>query len=315
VRARVPSTAAQQVADPVGAAARDYANTRREIAGSYTKSFPSAHLTHDLTSNLRGRVSWSTSFGRPPLSNLQPNETISEPNQTLTINNPDLRPQTAENWDAALEYYFEPVGNLSVGWFHKSIEDYFVSGIESGKIGTGADNGYGGEYGGFTILTRANLGTAVVQGWEFSYQQQFTFLPGLLKGLGLSVNYTLLDTHGDFGGTVTRTTGQVPGFIPRSGNVSLSWRYRGFGARITANRVGEYIRNFTAIGSGANLYTKARTVVNAGLAYQYKPWLSFSIDAQNVLDEMQSWYRGNADQIAQVYVPGPTVTFGVSGRF
>ncbi len=249
------------------------------------------------------------------MSNLQPNETISEPNQTLTINNPSLRPQTAENWDAALEYYFEPVGNLSVGWFHKSIEDYFVSGIESGKIGTGADNGYGGEYGGFTILTRANLGTAVVQGWEFSYQQQFTFLPGLLKGLGLSVNYTLLDTHDDFGGTVTRTTGQVAGFIPRSGNVSLSWRHRGFGTRITVNRVGNYIRNFTAVGSGANLYTDARTVVNVGVAYQYKPWLSFSIDAQNVLDEMQSWYRGNADQIAQVYVPGPTVTFGVSGRF
>ncbi|MBI4626998.1 MAG: TonB-dependent receptor [Verrucomicrobia bacterium] len=315
VRARVASTAAQQLADPVGAAQRDYANTLRKISGSYTKSFPSAHLTYDLTRSFRGRVSWSTSFGRPPLSNLQPNESISETNQTLTISNPSLRPQTAENWDAALEYYFEPVGSLSVGWFHKTIEDYFVSGIQSGTVGTGADNGYGGEYAGFTILTRSNLGTAVVQGWEFSYQQQFTFLPGLLKGLGLSVNYTLLDTHGNFGGTVTRTTGQVPGFIPRSGNVSLSWRYRGFGTRITANRVGDYIRNFTAVGSGANQYTNARMVVNVGVAYQYKPWLSFSIDAQNVFNEVQSWYRGIPDQISQVYIPGPTVTFGVSGRF
>src|SRR5688572_21462451 len=70
VRARFASTAAQQLVDPVGAAQRDYANTFRETKGSYTKSFPSAHLTHDLTSNLKTRVSWSTSFGRPPLNNL-----------------------------------------------------------------------------------------------------------------------------------------------------------------------------------------------------------------------------------------------------
>ena len=67
-------------------------------------------------------------------------------------------------------------------------------------VAGGADNGYNGEYAGFTILTRENLGTAIVQGWEVSYQQQFTFLPGVLKGLGLLVNYTVIQTHGDFGG-------------------------------------------------------------------------------------------------------------------
>ena len=43
----------------------------------------------------------------------------------LTIPNLSLKPEISENWDAALEYYFEPVGNLSVGWFHKKIKDYF----------------------------------------------------------------------------------------------------------------------------------------------------------------------------------------------
>ena len=137
----------------------------------------------------------------------------------------------------------------------------------------------------------------------------------MLKGLSLSVNYTLLDTSGDFGGTVQRTTGQVPGFIPRSGNVSLGWRHRTFSARVTANRVGDYIRNFTAVGSGANLYTEARMVVNAGLAYQWRPSIGFTVDVQNVFNEGQRWYRGIRDQMAQIYIPGTTVTFGVSGRF
>ena len=184
VRARVVSTAAQQAADPIGAAQRDYANTRREINGSYTESFPSLHLTHDVNRNLKARVSWSTSFGRPAFTNAVPNETPNEANQTLTINNPGLLPQTAKNWDAALEYYFEPVGALSVGWFHKTIKDFIVTDIGSGTVATGADNGYNGEYGGFTLLRTPNAGTAIVQGWEISYQQQLNEAAARRRDLG-----------------------------------------------------------------------------------------------------------------------------------
>ncbi len=271
VRARTPSTAAQQAADPIGAADRDYANKRRSFVGSYTKAFPSAHLAHDFTSNLKARLSWSTSFGRPAMSNLVPNETANETNQTLTINNPSLLPQTAGNWDASLDCYFEPVGNLSVGWFHKTIKDYIVTGIDGGKIATGTDNGYNGEYGRFTRLSSANAGTAFVQGWELSYQQQLTFLPGPLKGLAFMANYTLLDTHGNFGGNVYRSTGQVAGFIPRTGNVSLSWRYHGFSTRLNANYTGPFLSSYSAASPGRNLYIRARNVVNISLAYQLRP--------------------------------------------
>ena len=174
---------------------------RRELEGGYTKSFPSVHLTHD-----RHAATQSTAQLVDELRPAADDEPAAQRDrqrrpQTLTINNPSLLPQTAKNWDATLEYYFEPVGSVSVGWFHKTIKDYIVTGINIGTIGTGTDNGYNGEYGGFTRLDLANAGTAIVQGWEFSYQQQFTFLPGLLKGLGTAVNVTKLETHGDFGGS------------------------------------------------------------------------------------------------------------------
>ena len=315
VRSRTPSTAAQQAADPAGAAARDYAGNRRELHGTYTKTFPSVHLTQDLMQNLKARVSWSNSAGRPPLSNFYPSESANDTTRVLTIPNLSLRPEMAENWDTSLEYYFEPVGNLSVGWFHKKIKDYFSGSIDLGTVGTGADNGFGGDYAGYSIRGQSNLGTANITGWEFSYLQQFTFLPGALKGLSASVNYTLLDTKGNFGGTVERTTGQVPGFIPRSGNVSLNWRFHKLSTRVVVNRVGSYIRNFTAVGSGANLYTRARQIVNTGIAYQLRPSVSLSMDIQNVFNQEQSWYRGNPDNLAQVYIPGVTITFGVTGRF
>jgi TonB-dependent receptor len=313
VRNRTPIDAALRASNLPLAISREY--TLRELRGEYTKSFPSLHVTYDFTPNFKTRASWSTSFGRPPLNNLQPAETYNATADTLTINNPSLRPQTAKNVDLALDYYFEPVGNLSVGWFRKDIEDYFVNNIEMGRVGSGIDNGYNGDYAGAAILTRANLGNARVEGWEFNYQQQFTFLPGALKGLGASLNYTLLRTRGNFGGAGIRATGQVAGFIPRAGNASLTWRYRKFGTRLVMNRTGEYIRNYTAAGSGANQFTRERTIVNAGLAYQWRPTLGFSLDVQNVFNEPQVWYRGIADNVSQVFIPGPTVTLGVSGRF
>ena len=47
---------------------------------------------------------------------------------------------------AWLEYYFKGVGALTVGWFHKSIDDYIVTGQVVGLIPGGLDNGYDGEY-------------------------------------------------------------------------------------------------------------------------------------------------------------------------
>jgi iron complex outermembrane receptor protein len=315
VRQRFGSTPAQQAADPIGSAQRDYANTFRTTSGSYTKWFPSVHLTHDFTPRLKARASWSTSFGRPPLNNLMPNEAINETNQTVTINNPDLKPQVAENWDASLEYYFEPVGSFSVGWFHKTIEDFFQNNVPFGIVPSGPNNGFGGEYEGFTLQGRGNLGEAVIQGWELSYQQQFTFLPGVLKGLGLFANYTYLTTHGDWGGGASLSTNDVPGFIPRTGNLGLSWRHREWSSRININYTGRYLDAANVANPALNLYRHDRTIVNVGVAYQVRPSVSLSMDVSNLFNERQEFYRGYVDRLQSSIIPGTTITFGVSGRF
>jgi TonB-dependent receptor len=327
VRARTLSTAAQQTADPVGSAKRDYADNRRNVVGSYTKAFPSIHLNHDLTANLKARASWSTSFGRPGFGQLTPGETPNAANAnfdgrpTLAINNPSILPQTAKNWDTTLEYYFEPVGSLTVGWFHKEIRNLIVNNIESGTIGTGSDNGYNGEYPGWTILTSGNAGDAVVQGWEFSYQQQFTFLPGVLKGLSGMINYTSLDTHrnvpvaGSLTATTARSAGQIAGFVPRTGNASLSWRYRAFSTRILANYATTHLTTFSAGAPHRDVYRVKRKLINVGFAYQLRPTLNLTLDIDNLNNVPQKRYRGTPDNVEYYNFPGTTITVGVSGRF
>jgi TonB-dependent receptor len=315
VRARIASSNAFRLADPVGAAASDYADTRREIRGSYTKSFPSVHLTHEVTPNIKARLSWSTNFGRPALSSSLPNESVNETAQTLTINNPALLPQMGQSWDATLDYYFEPVGNFSVGWFKKTIKDFIVSGVNSGTVATGTNNGFNGEYGGFTILTSANAGTAYVEGWEISYQQQLTFLPGALKGLSFMANYTELDTHGDFGGTSNLSSGQVAGFIPKTANVSLAWRYRRFSSRVLVNYTSDYITSYSAASIARNLYRFERTAVNAGIEFQFHRNASVTLDVANPFAVNQRLYRGIPDQMQSTISNFTTITVGLAGRF
>jgi TonB-dependent receptor len=314
-RERVASTAAQQLADPVGAAQRDYAGNIRKIDGSYTQPFPSIHLYRNLTPNLKGRLSWSTSFGRPSMANAQPTETVNETNQTLSLGNPALLPQQAKNWDATLEYFYEPSGSLSVGWFHKTIRDYILGGQEVGIVASGPDNGFDGEYAGFKKLTTTNAGTAIVQGWEISYQQQFRFLPGLLRGLSLNANLTKIETHGNFGGSSYLTNKQVVGFVPTTSNVSLSWNHRRFGTRLLYSYTAENIRSYNAAQVSRSQVMLAREMVNLGFTWQLRPNLNLQFDVANLFNSPLQYYRGHPDQLETFLMQGTTISAGVQGRF
>jgi len=314
VRARAGSTAAQQAVDPIGSAERDYANTARTINGDYTKSFPSAHLTYRPTERFKAHLSWSTSFGRPQFSNLLPNETFSEAGRTLTVNNPALKPQTATNWDATIEYYL-PVGLVSAGWFHKRIADYIVTGIDGGTVGAGPDNGYNGEYEGFDIFTSGNAGQAFVQGMEFSYQQQLNFLPRPFNGLGIVANFTYLRTHGDYGSVSPRGKNELAGFIPETGNINLTYKYRAFSTRVLVNYTGRYITNFTASNSPRNEYKYSRTTVNFGLGWQLRPGANLFCEVINVFNEPQARFRGWDSRMSYTSIGGTQINFGISGRF
>ena len=315
VRARVLSTPAQQTADPAGSAQRDYGNNRTAIHGRYDNTSPSAHLSYDLTENLKARTSWSTSFARAPFSNLFPSVTPDDANRRLTINNPALKPQFNKEWDLTLEYYFEPVGQLSVGWFRKDIRDQIVTGVDGGLVPTGPNNGYNGDYADYQILTSGNEGNVTVNGWEFSYQQQFTFLPGVLRTLSFSANYTYLMTHSVSRG-VYRNTDQTAGFIPETGNLNLSWRYKAVGARVRTNYHGKYLTSFGGdTAPQRSIFRFARTVTDLGFSYRLRPNTDLTCDITNVTNEPQKFYRGYSSRLQSLSLHGVGVTIGVSGRF
>jgi TonB-dependent receptor len=312
--ASVPiSTTAQRNADPVAAARADYANNLRRLNGSQTDWFPGVHFVYRITPNLQSRLSYSNSIGRPPGTQLLPTFTVNTTTEVVTLGNPDLKPQLSENWDAALEYYFEPVGQVSVGYFRKDLKDFLVT-RSIGIVGTGTDNGFGGSYAGYTINGPSNAGTAKIDGWEINYQQQFTFLPGVLRGLGFSANYTHLKTSGDYGETGVRSTSNVARFTPETLNLSLNYNYRSIGARVLYSYMSETLWDYSTDASRLR-YRDARELVNFGVTYRLNRAVTLSADLANAFNEPQDYYRALPSRLERSTFNGTTITFGVSGRF
>lgn len=312
VAARTLTTTAQRTADPLGAARHDYDNPRA-LDGGFTDFFPSLHVVHRFDRRLQLRASWSQSIGRPQMSNYLPLETVNETAQTVTINNPSLKPQYSDNWDAMLEYYFEPVGQLAAGYFRKEISGFIFS-DRGGTVGAGANNGFNGSYEGYTLVSSRNSGAAIIDGLELNYQQQFSFLPGPFKGLGAFANYTRLWTKGDYGVVGPRSTSAVVDFVPETLNTGVFWKHRGVGARVFVSRLGEFLDAYSTDASRLQ-FKKSRTTVNVSLSYQWKPWLEFSADLMNAFNEPHVFYRALPDRISYYSRNGTTLTFSVSGRY
>ena len=316
VRARTLSTTAQQVADPLGSALRDFNNPVKN-AGEYTENFPSIHTWYDLTANLRLRAAWSTGMARPSLANAVTSLGINETAQTITFGNPELKPTKSKNWDFAAEYSFGTASYLKVGWFHKRIEDYVRGNQPIGVVGIGVENGFNGLYEGYEILANSNAGTAFTQGWEVEYVQQFRFLPGLLRTLRFSGNFTKLMAHGDYGRAgVYLTTDQVNGFIPFTANANLSWDYRSkLGLSVSYNYTDENIRGaFDINNPSRNVFMMPRSLFNVNVRYNLPRNMTVNFGIQNLFNEPQRYYRGFHDQMSQTRLQGTTLTLSLEGR-
>jgi len=280
---------------------------------SYRDVFPSVHFRYEVLRGLLGRASYSSGIGRPNFGTIIPNNSVNDQTMVVTANNTSLRPQASDNFDATLEYYFEPAGLLSASVFLKEIKQYIFTN-DSGVVPTGTDNGFNGDYAGYRLVTQANGGFARVRGIEVSYQQQFTHLPGFWRGFGIYANHTWLEAVGNYGSTVT--TGRIPGFIPQTGNIGVSYIARGLSVRLQGNFRGDSIGNINA-NPALQQYDYSRKKIDINFSYQKTPSLTFFLDIRNIFGDTIGGHP-------YIYIPerprgsdrdDPEIKIGVSGQF
>jgi len=283
--------------------------------GDYRSVFPGLHLKYQFNRAILARFSYSESIGRPSIGQLIPRTTVNYDNQTLSTANPSLEPQWSQNWDISTEFYFEPAGLFTLGVFQKDLEKFIYT-AGGQVIGSGVDNGYQGEYAGFTMSTQYNGGRAKVRGLEVSYSQQFTFLPGVFKGLGAFVNATWMDAAGNYGagGAIALAPNpRVAGFNPFIGNVGVSYIQSRVNLRATFNYRHKYLTGFNANESRAS-YAAARPTLDLKTLYNINRRMSVYLDVVNVLMEPDRERLVGFGRVNTVHLMSPQFFFGVNLR-
>ncbi|MSU50545.1 MAG: TonB-dependent receptor [Opitutus sp.] len=288
--------------------------TRATNHGNYTVVLPGVHLKYEPFGGLVTRLSWSTGVGRPAFGSIIPNNTVNDDTRAVTVSNPELKPQYANSYDLTAEYYFKSQGMFSLGVFRKKIADYIFTDT-SRTVGSGAENGFDGDYVGYRITTQANGGFARIEGLEASYQQQLTFLPGWSKGFGLYGNYTALRTEGDYGGAAVLTSRNLPNFMKNSGNIGLSYRGFGLDLRLQAVFRGKYMTTNSATPALV-AFQKAKTTWNWKSRYALTKRVGLFLDVENIFSvPLDTVYLLYEDRISINRNFHAKIVGGFNGRF
>ncbi len=274
-----------------------WSTTRTRKTNEYHNYFPSIHTKYHFTSDLTARASFSKTIGRPSISQLVREDSLEDdfdPLQPvdsianaiiLTESGLNLRPQRSDNVDVSLEYYFKQVGAISVGYFQKDIKDF----LERGRITIDLPGGR--KF--ITNYTRNLPDKATVEGFEFSYQQQITFLPGSLRRTSGFANYTYIEAQSakrsDAGGGTE--TGAITNFVPQIINAGISWRDYDFDMKLRYSWTDDYLRTDSA-NPAQRVYYSEYSRFDLNTRYEINDKLSIYLDIFNIFNSPVIYYRG-----------------------
>ena len=142
---------------------------------SYVNLLPSISIRYALDRDSGLRLVYGRGVARPDPNQLVPYLTEDDPSNPATISegNPKLRPEHANNYDLLYERYLNPAGILQAGFFVKQLSNTLIS---------TAYTATSGQYQGDLISQWINASNASLCGFEASYQQRLSMLPGGIEG-------------------------------------------------------------------------------------------------------------------------------------
>lgn len=165
-------------------------------AKKYNEYFlPMFHIKYQVFDWFDIRASYTNTLARPDYIRLIPTWNVQ--GNSITWNNVDLKPAQSKNIDLFFTFYTDNIGLFSIGAFQKQIKG-FVFYTQTWIV----DSSYlrpewpesvkpGGTISSFTN----SPDIAKLWGIEAEWQSNFWYLPGVLRGLVLNVNYTYTNSR------------------------------------------------------------------------------------------------------------------------
>ncbi|MCX6954611.1 MAG: TonB-dependent receptor [Verrucomicrobia bacterium] len=308
------------VGTAVDLARLQYVERGTHVSKDYGDLYPSLNLTYNLLPNLIARGSYANTLSRPNYTNIIPGTTLPDPagtSKAITLNNIDLKPWTAKNYDVAVSYYPDTGGEVTAGVFRKDIKDFFGSRSVDATAALveqyGIDSSYGDS--GYTITTLQNAGSARISGWEFNYRQPLKFLPNWARGVNIRYNITQLHLEGN-------TLSDFSAFIRRSENYGISLDRPKYSLRLNWNSRGRQRQGLVGGAAEPSTYTYVapRLTMDIDGEYRFSKSLGFFLGARNItgVPFIIERYGPNTPAYARRYQRddyGIAISAGVKGSF
>ncbi|MCG8390968.1 MAG: TonB-dependent receptor [Cytophagales bacterium] len=286
--------------------------TRRPVTDGTDYDFwlPNLQFKYSLSKFTNIRAAVTRSFARPNFGDIVPTTNINIENERVIRGNPDLLPPIAWNYDLMFEHYLGNVGILSINGFYKRIENFQFNsrtqvegatlfpdlGIPPGVI--------------YRVDEPLNGDEAEVWGLELNVQANLDFLPGILKGINLFLNYTYTSSDAF---TRDRTGIRLPGQADHTGNAAITFDYKGFSAKASLNYQDDLIEDLGADAS-TDILRESRYQLDLNASQQLDDRFRIYAEFINVTNQPQLQYLGSRDRIFDVGFFSWWSRFGVSYR-
>ena len=284
------------------------------VGQRYTDLFPSLNTRFDLTDALVFRLAGQRGIARPSFGEVRVGSSIDDTASPGQIGggNPTLRPEYTWGIDSSLEYYLPGSGILSVAGFHRWVDNVLYGNTR--RVGSDAFTAGGIDRSGYLLSSTFNGQRGRLYGIELNYQQQFTFLPGVLDGFGFQGNLTLIDGSFD---TAERLNIRFPGTSNRITNASLYYEKFGLSARVSYQHRTRWLDTLggLGLGGGSDEYRAGYDNVDVAIRYALTPKVSVFADLNNLTDAVYWAYQGNPGRPTEVEQIGRRYLGGIRFNF
>jgi TonB-dependent receptor len=300
---------------------------------SYDDWLPSINMVLEPTSKLLVRASAAKVMARPGLGSLTPGGSVSVAgnNRTVSSGNPNLDPTRANTFDLSAEWYFSRTGLLSGAFFYKDIKS-FVATRQTTRPFTGNDLGLPdsvaiaacGTIAGcnpgadWQFSQPVNTDGGTLKGFEINYQQPLTFLPGILRNLGVLANYTYVDSQIKYASTTASSgfvTENLTLLSKNAYNATIYYEDTLLSARVSA----AYRDGFLSAVPGANGNTVEGTnstfSLDTSISVNLRENLSLTFEGLNLTDTVTNQYVDAADRVVTYQHFGRQFYFGFRYRY
>lgn len=273
---------------------------------TYDNWFLSGGAKYDITPNLVAQAAFSDSILRADYGNLSGATTVNDSALTVTVPNVELKPEKATKYYAGLQYFLEPSGVLGMSFYRLRIKDMQETGITVDPTAAGYS---ATDYPGYTYISTINDPTVhYTNGITWEYNQQMTFLPGALKGLGLYGSLTRVIADSTRVGTPNKTA-----------NWGFKYRYGPFVVQLNGtwnsdSRVSALSNTPTTANNGV-LYHASRVIWGASAGYKISRHLEFMLAGRNIFNSPDIQYSDVRTRLQLYSIYGSLWTAAVKGSF